>query len=351
MTIPGGIDAVTPLDFDADGDIDFAAVLSGPGTGVACLFRNDLGLLVQTPWSVPLPVTTESAQSADLNQDGWPDLAILSRWSNSVRVFLGDGHAQFQPVPAIAVPEYPVSLRIADVDADGCLDLVTASTDGHSITILRGNCDGTFLPPDRYLSPFDPNAIDVADLNGDGALDVSVSSYTSSCVSTLLNSGPFVRVSEQPADQLLFAGQTAALRAAGTSINGGSLLYRWHRDNAPLSDGPTPSGSTISNSDGPELSINNISPQDFGRYKCVISNGCGRAMTRPATLRVAAPPCNADFDGDSDSATDADIEAFFACLNGHCCPTCGSADFNNDGDTGTDADIESFFRVLAGGDC
>jgi hypothetical protein len=60
--------------------------------------------------------------------------------------------------------------------------------------------------------------------------------------------------------------------------------------------------------------------------------------------------CTADFDGDGSPATDADIEAFFLCLAGTCCPRC-TADFNNDGDTGTDADIEAFFRVLAGGNC
>jgi hypothetical protein len=60
-----------------------------------------------------------------------------------------------------------------------------------------------------------------------------------------------------------------------------------------------------------------------------------------------------DFNGDGDSATDADIEAFFACLAGNCCATCfsGGADFNGDGDSATDADIESFFRVLAGQTC
>jgi hypothetical protein len=69
------------------------------------------------------------------------------------------------------------------------------------------------------------------------------------------------------------------------------------------------------------------------------------------------PPCSgptcgsADFNGDGDLGTDADIEAFFACLSGNCCPTCGSADFNGDGDLGTDQDIESFFRVLGGGSC
>ncbi len=71
-----------------------------------------------------------------------------------------------------------------------------------------------------------------------------------------------------------------------------------------------------------------------------------------ADAPVVAPPCgSADFNGDGDIGTDADIEAFFACLAGICCETCGTADFNGDGDIGTDADIEAFFRVLAGGAC
>jgi hypothetical protein len=74
------------------------------------------------------------------------------------------------------------------------------------------------------------------------------------------------------------------------------------------------------------------------------------------TLMVTYTPrppgsCVADFNGDGAVGTDADIEAFFACLGGSCCPTCGSADFNGDGSIGTDADIESFFRVLAGQPC
>jgi hypothetical protein len=63
-------------------------------------------------------------------------------------------------------------------------------------------------------------------------------------------------------------------------------------------------------------------------------------------------PCGiADFNGDGDTGTDADIDAFFACLSGTCCATCSSVDFNRDGDIGTDADIESFFRVLSGQPC
>ncbi|HYE62626.1 MAG TPA: hypothetical protein VD997_11580 [Phycisphaerales bacterium] len=60
-----------------------------------------------------------------------------------------------------------------------------------------------------------------------------------------------------------------------------------------------------------------------------------------------------DYNGDGDSGTDQDIEAFFACLGGNCCDTCfcQGSDFNGDGDIGTDQDIEAFFRVLGGSPC
>jgi hypothetical protein len=70
--------------------------------------------------------------------------------------------------------------------------------------------------------------------------------------------------------------------------------------------------------------------------------------------QLTTPPCGtSDYNGDGDFGTDADIEAFFACLGGNCCQTCfpNGSDFNADGDYGTDADIEAFFRVLGGGNC
>jgi hypothetical protein len=84
-------------------------------------------------------------------------------------------------------------------------------------------------------------------------------------------------------------------------------------------------------------------------YFAVLWNDRAIFWSRPLT-----PTCGTqDFNGDGDSGTDADIEAFFACLAGNCCATCwhGGQDFNGDGDSGTDQDIEAFFRVLAGGSC
>jgi hypothetical protein len=104
----------------------------------------------------------------------------------------------------------------------------------------------------------------------------------------------------------------------------------------------------------PNLSPN---PTTAGRWHGRGKNGSqGYNFVLIVTVpwNTCLPPCgSADFNCDGDTATDLDIEAFFACLAGNCpAPPCMSnGDFNGDGDVATDADIEAFFRVLAGGTC
>ncbi len=145
-------------------------------------------------------------------------------------------------------------------------------------------------------------------------------------------------VTSSPADVAACMDQSVgfSITASGTSP-----AYQWRRNAAPISALDNPSAATAT------LMIAAAQPEDAGSYDCVVTNTCGSDTSDPAILIVNS----ADFNGDGDIGTDADIEAYFACLGGNCCPTCGTADFNGDGDIGTDADIETFFRVLAGGVC
>src|SRR5690606_28347051 len=100
------------------------------------------------------------------------------------------------------------------------------------------------------------------------------------------------------------------------------------------------------------LNVNVVAGQNYTIRIGSFSNAQGSGVM--TITDVSGPLCgSSDYNGDGDYGTDADIEAFFACLGGQCCPTCfeGGSDFNGDGDYGTDADIESFFRVLGGGSC
>jgi hypothetical protein len=137
----------------------------------------------------------------------------------------------------------------------------------------------------------------------------------------------------QPSPRTTCASSVAfSVGASGTA----PLSYSWRKDSLPIAD-----------ASGPVLSLAAPMPSDAGWYDCVVSNSCGTLASDQVRLTVNT----ADFNNDGDAGTDGDIEAFFACLAGNCCPACDSADFNGDGDVATDADIEAFFRVLAGGAC
>jgi hypothetical protein len=140
----------------------------------------------------------------------------------------------------------------------------------------------------------------------------------------------------------------------------GPLHYQWQIQTSPgvwqsmgNDPGPLPCGggafsyATPINSASVTIGVHACAGVTRYQVRCVVANACGGTTSNEATIYLSS----ADFNGDGDLGTDADIEAFFACLGGSCCATCGSADFNGDGDVGTDADIESFFRVLAGGNC
>jgi hypothetical protein len=164
-------------------------------------------------------------------------------------------------------------------------------------------------------------------------------------------------IADQPQSRAACVGSPAPFSTAAAGVV--PFTYQWQVETAPP---PNQQWQTVGADPMPLTCGGSISATPFNaaattitaqgcpgpfHVRALISNLCGTTATDAATLTINS----ADFNGDGSVGTDADIEAFFACLSGDCCPTCGSADFNGDGAVGTDADIESFFRVLAGGSC
>ncbi|HYE63226.1 MAG TPA: CHRD domain-containing protein [Phycisphaerales bacterium] len=160
-------------------------------------------------------------------------------------------------------------------------------------------------------------------------------------------------VTTNPTDVTVTSGGSAQFTVAANPRGGGGPNYQWRRNGSPLSNAASFSGVNSAT-----LTINPATAAEQGSYDCVVSNSCGGMASTAAKLTVTGGcPGNEcgpqDFNGDGDSGTDQDIEAFFACLGGNCCDTCfcQGSDFNGDGDIGTDQDIEAFFRVLGGTPC
>jgi len=149
-------------------------------------------------------------------------------------------------------------------------------------------------------------------------------------------------ITSDPLDLVLSPGGSGAM-SVSIAAGEGAAAYQWRHNGVPLSDNPNISGSTTAS-----VTFNGADPVYNGLYDVVVTKVCGSITSAAARLAVI---CTSDFNGDGDYGTDQDIEAYFACLGGVCCATCGISDFNGDGDFGTDQDIEAFFRVLAGGAC
>ncbi|HYE60405.1 MAG TPA: hypothetical protein VD997_00285 [Phycisphaerales bacterium] len=158
----------------------------------------------------------------------------------------------------------------------------------------------------------------------------------------------------------------------GVSVNGSvgtSALHRIQRSTwsvaqqVPVTQTPMYLQDVGLRPDGTAIVVGSGSPANTGDTVWTVNTSTGvlgpftPGVTYAGDYRGIAwvppppPPCgSSDYNGDGDAATDQDIEAFFACMGGHCCEGC-LVDFNGDGDDATDQDIEAFFRVIGGGTC
>ena len=130
-----------------------------------------------------------SVVSADLNGDGFPDLATANGSGDTVSVLLGKGGGSFQAKVDYAVGGQPYTVAAADLNGDGHPDLVTTKLDDGALSVLFGNGDGGFQAKVDHPVGNSPTSVVAADLNGDGQLDLAAANQVDNTVSVLLGNG------------------------------------------------------------------------------------------------------------------------------------------------------------------
>jgi FG-GAP-like repeat len=344
------------VDVDGDGDKDLIVVLQNIST-LRVFLNNGAGVFTQGA-SAALGANARGMAWGDLNADGTTDFALANRDSNSVSVVLNSGGTLSSS--SFSTGAGPRAVAIGDIDGDGDRDLVVTNHDVSTISVYRNAGNGTFGAPQTYSTgAVRPEGVAVGDINGDGRLDIAVTGDEASLglhlveVFTNVGGGSFsgpvnLNTGGLTPDHLVLAdldldgdidiavtnqdsGNVSVFQNAGGGVFGAPTLY---------AVGTRP--GTIIAADANANRVPDL----------IVTNRDSDNVSVLLNLTPPPPACgSADFNHDGDTATDADIEAFFACIAGNCCPACDSADFNGDGDTATDADIEAFFRVLAGGPC
>ncbi len=180
-------------DFNRDGIPDVAVVNDCATTGCS---SGSVGILLGNGDGTFKPAVTYpsggqgaySLASADFNDDGYADLAVVNNCANgacsnggAVGVLLGNGDGTFQaPIVSNSGGLFAYSLAVADFNLDRHADLAVTNeyggtSNGGTVSVLLGNGDGTFQAAANYDSDgTNPFSVVAADFNTFGGTGLAV---------------------------------------------------------------------------------------------------------------------------------------------------------------------------------
>src|ERR1043166_2675908 len=131
--------SVAASDLNHDGCLDLA-VLDSSLAELHTYMATNCWYASRTTLSVP--PWTLSVTSADFNEDGHPDYAIVSRPGETMSILLGDGTGGLLAAPvSIPISGEPYFVEAADLDNDGHTDLAIVCRTGKRVVFLYGYGD------------------------------------------------------------------------------------------------------------------------------------------------------------------------------------------------------------------
>ena len=172
------------MDIDNDNDLDLVTTNQGTSTSPdrpVMLFRNNGATFDPiNVWSSTESNSQSGVDAADINGDGYMDLAVARRTSDPSCVYLNDGSGLPEGIPSVTVPPDPSfpagtddrGAVFADFTMNGVKDLFFNSRSDHGR--LYAVTPTTLTLYQETTPPFDsPQETRVADVDGDGDMDLA----------------------------------------------------------------------------------------------------------------------------------------------------------------------------------
>ncbi len=216
--------AIETANFDGINGIDIA-VASNSGNDVSEFLNTGSGTFgtanTFTVGSSPYDITV-----GDFNNDGKEDIATANYSSYNMSVLLGTGSAgSFSTAVSYGTTNsiYPEAIITADINEDGWPDLVTVGTNSFSVgyleVLLNNGVSGTFGTPISFSASVafgSPTRLITGDYNLDGNADVAVSQYYNNTLAMYINAQPII------------SGVTTICTGATTTLTASnSTTYTW----------------------------------------------------------------------------------------------------------------------------
>jgi hypothetical protein len=180
-------------DLNNDGYPDIAVVNYGTSNiGIFIAYGNG-SFRTEMTKSTSDPSNPQSVAVADFNDDRRLDIVVANYWSDTIDIFLGygDGNFSSQVTYSTGDGSGPSSITTGDFNNDSRLDIVVANQWTYNVGVFLGYGDGTFSSQITYSTGYDsqPYAVVVGDFNNDNRLDVAVANYGTNNVGIFLGYG------------------------------------------------------------------------------------------------------------------------------------------------------------------
>jgi hypothetical protein len=162
------------------------------GTGSVSIYLNNGDGTFGSPTTFTTGSFADGVAVADLNGDGFPDIVVPNALSNTVSILLNNGDGTFGPPTNITISgnnPYPSLPVVVDVNNDGFPDIAVSDQNSNQVSVLLGNGDGTFGPASSYSVGSLPLGIATGDFNGDGYADLVTANLFSNNITVLINDG------------------------------------------------------------------------------------------------------------------------------------------------------------------
>ena len=247
------------VDLNGDGQLDYAATLSGQTRRLVFLVADDGGYS-----SLNMPTVTdnqfEDIDFGDINGDGLLDVVAVAE--KVVHTYINLGFSPdsdwlgMQPHEQVRISAK--SLSVADLNDDGRDDLVLGTE--QRVDVRIANFEGKFLSGIWYLNTKGLKIVTSGDVNDDGHVDVVANSVDTESIEVLLNDGQGFLAESQSIPDVDPTKHLELLDVNGDThldlIVGGQNQYH---DNVHIWNG-TASGTLVNNGEGFETVG---APQDF----------------------------------------------------------------------------------------